>query len=83
MTKKNGTPFLTKAIRDRFTKGATADTLRDEIAVARFTLEQVINSADNGQQLCQLADRINSLLARIESLIETNSRLERQSPSKK
>jgi hypothetical protein len=76
MTKKNSPLVLTKAIRDRFTKSAESKALRDEIALARFALESLVNTADNGHNLYMRASAIDSLLNTILRLVEANARIE-------
>jgi hypothetical protein len=77
VAKKTPTLALTKAIRDRFTKSPAAKTLQDEIALARFTVETLVNTADNGHNLYMRAPAIDSLLNTIERLVDTNDRLNR------
>lgn len=66
---------LTDGDRERLA-GKDAISLRDEIAVARLTVEAVINSAKTPDDFAAKADTINALLLTIACLIEKAAKLE-------
>jgi hypothetical protein len=51
-------------------------SLREEIGIARITLEEIINQCHSPQQLVMASQRVSDLVTRIEKLVSACHRLE-------
>jgi len=62
---------------NEFTESDHAKSLRGEIGILKMVLEEVINSCGNAQQLLIYSPKIADLVAKIEKVVMSCDRLER------